>query len=57
MTSVTIRYAAAIGLVLALIVSGRPPIWAGAAGTSLGQYCAPLEQTSDAHRIYCRQRG
>lgn len=56
MTSAAIRCAARIGFVLLATTSW--PIPAGAPATSqLAQYCAPLEQTSDAHRVYCRQPG
>jgi hypothetical protein len=55
-TSAAIRCAAGIGLVLLATTSWSIP--AGAPAMSqLAQYCAPLEQTSEAHRIYCRQPG
>jgi hypothetical protein len=53
-TSAAIRCAARI----VLLATTSWSIPAGAPAMSqLAQYCAPLEQTSDAHRIYCRQPG
>jgi len=58
MTTTALHYAVIIGLTgLALIaaISSFAQIRTGArAASHLSQYCAPQEESSDAHRFYCR---
>jgi hypothetical protein len=62
MRATTLRYAAHAGLIamLALVAAsgsfgqvriGEP------AGNELAQYCAPQDESLDAHRFYCRSEG
>jgi hypothetical protein len=57
-----LRYAANSGLIgmLALTAASGSfgQVRTGApAGTELAQYCAPQDESPDAHRFYCRNEG
>jgi len=48
----------AVGLVLALTAtSGSPVRVEKAAMSRTAQYCVPLEQNPNSHRVYCAQEG
>jgi hypothetical protein len=62
MRATTLRYAAHAGLIamLALAAAGGSfgQVRTGAAaGNELAQYCAPQDESPDAHRFYCRSEG
>jgi hypothetical protein len=57
MRTTILRYAANAGLIgmLALAAAALGQVRTGApAGNELAQYCAPQDESPDAHRFYCR---
>jgi hypothetical protein len=59
MRTAILRYAANAGLIgmlaLAAATSSFGQVRTGApAGNELAQYCAPQDESPDAHRFYCR---
>jgi hypothetical protein len=62
MRTTILRYAANARLIgmlaLAAATSAFGQVRTGApAGNELAQYCAPQDESPDAHRFYCRSEG
>ena len=62
MRATILRYAAHAALIgtlaLAATSSSFGQVRTGApAGNALAQYCAPQDESPDAHRFYCRSEG
>ena len=58
MRTTILRYAANAGFVVMLALAAAASSFAqvrtGRAGNELAQYCAPQDESTDAHKFYCR---
>jgi hypothetical protein len=60
MRATILRYAANAGLIGTLALAAASGSFGQArapTGNELAQYCAPQDESPDAHRFYCRNEG